>query len=165
MDFEHIYRLHFDTVYRYMYVTLGSSAEAEDATQHVFLKVYEALPSYRVGATPFRAWLLRIARNHAIDRLRRRGTASVGEPREEELCEPDTPESSDYELESLVAELPLLQRQVLLLRYGLGLSAGEVSEALGRSPGALRQAQHRALRTLQRMLSRDPAGQLPAAAG
>lgn len=150
--FVRVYEAHFDAVYGYLRATLGSADEAEDATQQVFLKAYEALPRYRPGERPLGAWLLRIARNHAVDRLRRRKHAPLGEPREHELAL-EQPMDSDDHLRALVDELPLLQRQVVVLRFTLGYSPAEVADILGRSHGAVRQAQYRALRMLEHMLA------------
>ena len=69
--FTYIYDLHFDKIYRYIYVKVHSQAEAEDLTQDVFIKAYEAIKSYEWRDLPFTAWLFRIAHNRVIDHIRK----------------------------------------------------------------------------------------------
>jgi RNA polymerase sigma-70 factor (ECF subfamily) len=155
-----IYSKHFDSVYAYLRVALNDDQEAEDAAQQVFTKVLESLASYEHRGQPFRAWLFRIARNQAIDHLRKHGRVDVEEPATvERRCQP-TPDTdlralhwtSDNDLMTLVERLPNSQRQVVVLRYVLDFTTSEIGEILERSPEAVRQLQSRALRFLERRL-------------
>jgi RNA polymerase sigma-70 factor (ECF subfamily) len=167
--FEHLYLRYFDRVYAYLRVSLRDAHEAEDAAQQVFLKLYEALPRYERRHQPFRAWMFTIARNEAVDRLRKRGAVDVEDPaalsrRRDSAANHEALGPlrwmSDDEMLLLIERLSPLQRQVLLLRYMMDLSCTEVAEVLGRSPESVRQLQHRALEFLRgrlQSLGRQPA--------
>jgi RNA polymerase sigma-70 factor, ECF subfamily len=173
--FGHLYQRYFDRVYAYLRITLQDAHEAEDATQEVFLRVLEALPKYERRAAPFRAWLFRIVRNSAINRLRQRQRLSVESPdelarRSETHAEMPAPTSlqwlDDHELLGLVEQLPLAQRQVIVLRYMMELRSSEIAEVLDRSPDAIRQLHARAMRFLRgRMAPRRSSAMERGAAG
>lgn len=172
--FGEIYRRHYARVHSYARGLLRDSAEAEDIAQETFLLALRALPRYEDRGLPFRAWLLRIAHNAALGRL----GARRAEPLDPEALARaldrgrarDVDALSDGELVALTAELPLAQRQVLLLRLVLGFSSAETGEILGRTPEGVRQVQRRALETLrQRLTSADapaiaPPSRMPALA-
>lgn len=120
-----------------------------------------ALPDYEVSETPFRFWLLRIARNHAIDVLRREKHSRVeDEVRINRLMEASgkgegTPEwgwLDDERTALAVSSLPVEQQRMLLLRFGFGLKSEEVAEVLEMNPAAVRKQQSRALRRLAEAL-------------
>jgi RNA polymerase sigma-70 factor, ECF subfamily len=155
--FDRLYLRYFDRVYAYMKVTLQDASEAEDAAQDVFMRVLEALPRYERRAVPFRAWLFRIVRNCAINRLRQRKRLRLEEPADlEERADrsliTDGEASSwlgDRRLLALVEQLPLAQRQVIVLRYMMQFRFPEIATILERSPDAVRQLHQRALRFLR----------------
>jgi RNA polymerase sigma-70 factor (ECF subfamily) len=152
--FADLYLRYFDRLWGYMRLALRNPDEAEDATQHVFMKVLEALPAYERRGQPFRAWLFRIARNHAVDRLRDRGRIDVEEPARLELRAGGGESRSldwlsDHDMLVFIERLPLTQRQVLVLRYMLDLTTREIAEVLDRSQASIRQLQSRALRRLE----------------
>lgn len=68
--FGTLYQLYRPRVYRYLRIWVGNAEEADDLAQDVFLRAMVALPGYRPNGAPFLAWLMRIARNRALDRLR-----------------------------------------------------------------------------------------------
>jgi RNA polymerase sigma-70 factor (ECF subfamily) len=160
-----LYLRYFDRVYAYLRITLQDPHEAEDAAQAVFMRVLEALPGYERREVPFRAWLFRIVRNDAINRLRQRQRLTVEDPvdlaeRSEGATPGADPDSIDWigdaNLLALVERLPLTQRQVIVLRYMMEFNTVEIGELIGRSPEAVRQLHHRAMRYLrQRMGGRD----------
>jgi RNA polymerase sigma-70 factor, ECF subfamily len=153
-----LYRQHAPEVYRYLLVALKSPEDAEDATQQVFLKLFEALPAYR-PAEPFEAWLFTLVRNVAIDCLRRAGRSCPADPhsfatrtvasRDLAPCRDAADESS---VRDIIHALPELQQRTLVLLYLDDVSAEEAGRRLGRSPGAIRQVHRRALRTLAAQL-------------
>jgi RNA polymerase sigma-70 factor (ECF subfamily) len=153
-----LYHHYFPHVYGYFLATFKNHADAEDACQHVFLKVFEGLPRYQQGRYPFRSWLFTLVRNHAIDRLRlnRRTTATdpheLGQSRQRrETAHPSAATTGDSgRIRTMLASLPLPQRQALLLTYVHDLGAGEAARLLGRSPDAVRQLRHRGLLALAR---------------
>jgi RNA polymerase sigma-70 factor (ECF subfamily) len=161
--FAALYERYFDRVYGYLLVVLGDQREAEDAAQHVFLKALEAMPSYRHRGKPFRAWLFRIARNHAIDQMRRLERVRPTDPselREWQEARAEGEEGlgvldlvSDSELMLFVERLPAPQRQALLLRYTADLSSAQIAKVLDRTPADVRMLQSRALRFLRSRLN------------
>src|SRR5437870_5432603 len=70
--FGALYVRHMDVIYRYIYFRISDEVEAEDLTEEVFIRAWEALPSYKPGEFPFTSWLYRIAHNLIIDYHRKR---------------------------------------------------------------------------------------------
>lgn len=159
--FSQIYMRYFDRVYAYLRIALHDEAEAEDATQDVFIRTLQSIGRYERRQSPFRAWLFRIARNCAVTRMRKRGRYTLSPPadlanRRESArgCEQPTIETiEDADLVRLIERLPLGQRHMIVLRYMLDLSYSEIAVILGRSPDAVRQLHHRALAFLRRELT------------
>jgi RNA polymerase sigma-70 factor (ECF subfamily) len=157
-----VYMRYFDRIYSYLRLALRDAYEAEDATQQVFMRAMESLPAYE-PTRPFRAWLFAIARNTAIDELRRRGRLVAEDPEQldqrREHRKPAETEVwglswvSDRDLLHLVDRLPLVQRQVLFFRYALDLPASEVAAILDTTPENVRQLHSRGLRFLRDRLS------------
>ncbi|TMK38784.1 MAG: sigma-70 family RNA polymerase sigma factor [Actinobacteria bacterium] len=169
--FGQLYMRYFDRVYAYLKITLHDAHEAEDAAQDVFIRVLEALPRYERRASPFRGWLFRIVRNTGINRLRQRQRLTVEAPEElvrradEESARPDSLDwLDDRTLVAMIEDLPLGQRQVIVLRYMMDLRSPEIAEILERSPEAVRQLHQRAMRFLRERL-REPNGDNPGEAG
>src|SRR3954453_1791720 len=110
-----VYHPHFPHVYAYLLEALKHHDEAEDACQHVFLRMFEALPNYELEGEPFRAWLFTLVRNHAIDRLRAasRARTTPVDPHELTGMAQDPfdvgRESRTERLAAAVRALPLLQ--------------------------------------------------------
>ena len=162
--FDVLYRRYLDRVYGYAFYQLGDHHDAEDATERTFLAALRAIGRYRDRGSTFRAWLFRIAHNCVANvhrsRSRRRTEPMPADP---PWSAPDAdPAGLLHRAEELhavmraVGGLPDDRRQVVLLRFVDGLSAAEIGEVLGRSPGAVRVLQHRALRDLARVLGRRP---------
>jgi hypothetical protein len=78
--FAGLYVRYFNRVYVYLRTALNDPIEAEDAAQHVFMRVYEALPRYERRGQPFRGWLFRIVRNYTLDQLKKLGRNLPTEP-------------------------------------------------------------------------------------
>jgi RNA polymerase sigma-70 factor (ECF subfamily) len=130
-----------------------------EAAQEVFIRVHKALPGYEQAETPFRAWLFAIARNYAIDVLRRdqkttiEDEQSLNRLREAAAAEAGTEGwLADGRVAEALSELPVEQQRTLLLRFGFGFRSEEVAEVLGCTPDAVRQQQSRALRRLAESL-------------
>jgi RNA polymerase sigma-70 factor (ECF subfamily) len=163
--FATLYERYFDRVYGYMRVAFNDRHEAEDAAQQVFTQVFQALPGYERRRQPFRAWLFKIVRNHALGELRKRARVEVIDPAElDELRETGREATdralidilnwiSDTDLFIFTERLPLAQRQVLVLRFTLDLTDREIAAILGRTAVDVRTLQHRALRFLEKRLS------------
>lgn len=160
--YAELYMRYFDRVYNYIRVVVRDDHEAEEGTQQVFLNALTALPRYKPGREPFRAWLFIIARNQAITMLRRQGRLQTTDPavldRRRESAGAGTGDITalewitDRELLMLIERLPLPQRQVLLLRYMLDLSHREIAAVLDRSSDDVRMQLHRAQRFLRERL-------------
>src|SRR5262245_58422240 len=148
-----LYLLYADNVFGYVLAIVRDEHDAEDITSEVFTRLPRALSHYKVSATPFAAWLLRVARNAALDYLR----AQRSVPLAEIHATGESAESQARErLEGLTeafAALPDDQRQVMLLRLIAGLTPAEVAEQLGRSVDAVHALQHRARRRLRENLT------------
>jgi RNA polymerase sigma-70 factor (ECF subfamily) len=149
-----LYDTYRDRVARFATGRLGDVEKAEDVTSETFEAVCRNLGSYRAG-TDFEAWLFTIAHRRVADHFRRRLRR-----REVELDEAVQPAVGGPEEAVLAAErraevagafrrLRADQQEVLALRVLGGLSAAQAGEVLGKSEGAVRVAQHRALRSLR----------------
>jgi len=148
-----LFLLYADNIFGYVLSIVHDEHDAEDLTSEVFARLPRALGLYRPGATPFAAWLLRVARNAALDHLRRE--RSVPSPHVHPAGEPPGPHELERlaGLRSALAALPADQRQVVLLRLVAGLSPHEVADKLDRSVDAVHALQHRARRRLRRDLT------------
>jgi RNA polymerase sigma-70 factor (ECF subfamily) len=163
--FAELYMRYFDRVYSYLRMALDDEYAAEDTTQQVFMKVMQALPRYERRTQPFRAWLFTIVRNEAIRYLGKRGRIEVTDPAELTARHEDASSGapsetfdalswiSDREILMLIERLPIAQRQVLMLRYMMDLTAADIAAVLGRSSEDVRTLQSRALRFLERRLT------------
>jgi RNA polymerase sigma-70 factor (ECF subfamily) len=148
-----LFLLFADNVFGYVLSIVQDEHDAEDLTSEVFARLPRALGLYRPGPTPFAAWLLRVARNAALDHLRRE--RSVPSAHIEPAGQPAGPHELERlaGLRSALAALPADQRQVVLLRLVAGLSPGEVADRLNRSVDAVHALQHRGRRRLRRELT------------
>jgi RNA polymerase sigma-70 factor, ECF subfamily len=156
--FTRIYDLHFDKIYRYIYVKVHSQAEAEDLTQDVFIKAYEGINSYKWRDLPFTAWLFRIAHNRVIDFIRKSSKekkASLDEAVAIASGDPVymTEQNFEvYQLKNALEKLPEAQREVATLRFIAELSIAEVAKALGKSEGTVKALQFNAVASLRKLL-------------
>jgi RNA polymerase sigma-70 factor, ECF subfamily len=159
--FEAIYNQFAEGLFRYLYSRCGDATLAEELLGELWVRVVERLPAFRFPAgepgAAFAGWLYRIARNLVIDNGRRvasRGvplaeTLSSTEPQpEEQLIARDEKE----ELRGAFEQLTEDQREVLLLRFVEERSSAEVARLTGRSEGAVKVMQHRALDSLARLM-------------
>ncbi len=147
----------------YCRARLGSQhrrdSDAEDCAQEILLGVLGALPGYRHDVDRFLGFVFGIAAHKVVDARRRGGrdiSAPVAEPRQaalEPLCH-DGDLEGHQRVEHLLSRLASQQRDVVILRVLVGLSARETAGALGMaSEGAVRVSQHRALITLRRRIT------------
>jgi RNA polymerase sigma-70 factor (ECF subfamily) len=150
--FGELYRTHLAAVARLVKFRLGR--EDEDSVSEVFLRAWRGLSSYRDTGVPFAAWLYGIARHVAIDALRRRVR---DEPRDDVPDRAVDPMTADVlTLRGAIDELPTEQRQVIELKYLVGMSNDEVAAAMGTTPGAVNAKQWRALKALAEVLEERP---------
>jgi len=149
----------------------GAYATADDVAQEVCLALLRALPKYRDQGRPFTAFVYAIAANKVIDAQRAAVRAAVAEPAESMMEEPDRAPGPEQQalatdlarrLSRLLGRLTDTQREIVLLRVAVGLSAEEVGDVVGMSAAAVRVAQSRALARL-RTLAGDSLGEVSAA--
>jgi RNA polymerase sigma-70 factor (ECF subfamily) len=142
-------------VRRYVQSIVHDAHDAEDITHNVFLKLFASLDSYDERKAPFSAWLLRIARNAAVDYLRQRRAL----PSDEVMVGRTAPVRSDPEASAALRiafeTLPREQRKVAFMRFALGLSPGEIAHALGRTPASVNGLEHRGRGALKVELGRQ----------
>lgn len=158
--FAALYDLHFERVYAYVARRVANRAEAEDVTADVFQRALASLPRFEWRGAPFVAWLYRIAANAIRDRWQRtareKGNPSAGEP-----SVPADPGIEEIEqrarLFRMVATLPEDQQRVLVMRFAEEKSLREIAAAIGRSEGAVKQLQFRALENLRARMSESNA--------
>jgi len=148
--FDALYELHFERVYAYVAARVRDRATAEDVTSEVFHKALANLPGYEWRGAPFAAWLFRIAANAIIDQAKRasREVSSVADPPEPAKAEVRIVEDR-ARLFRLVGELPETQRQVMHQRFVEQRTIREIAERLGKTEGAIKQLQLRALERLR----------------
>lgn len=156
--FTDLYEIHLSRVYRHIYYRVGTASDAEDLTQEVFLRAWHSIRSYVPGKRPFLAWLYVIAHNLVIDYYRKRGRARLV-PLEDMPPAAGARQDSDMEsmldldtVRRLLAKLSGDEQRVLMLRFVEGLDNPDVASALGKSQGAIRVIQFRALRRLRKLL-------------
>lgn len=155
-----IYEKHAETIYRFINGHVYNALDAEDLTVEVFFRAWRSLPRFTQRGVPFIAYLFRIARNALTDHYRKSAQNQNNLQLEEILLQDTHPEPLEAVLSTLqrqevLAMLDQLRedhRAVLLLRFIADLSPEETAEALGRSPGAVRALQHRALTALRKQM-------------
>ena len=156
--YEELVYAHQGIAFRTAYVIAGNAADAEEAAQDGFVKAWRALARFREGA-PFRPWLLQIVANEARNRRRSAGRrahlalrAATEEPSGDAAPSPEASLLSTEVRETLLAavnELPDDQRNVIALRFFVGLSEAEVAETLSLPTGTVKSRSARALERLR----------------
>ena len=148
-----LYRRYSNNIYGYVRSIVRDDQEAEDVTQDVFFKLMTRLGKYEERGVPFFAWLLRLARNVAIDHLRANRLTPT-----ETVLDPDASCAADLDRAHLVREalasLPDEQREVVFLRHFVGLTPGEIADRLDRTESSIHGLHHRGRRALRRELVR-----------
>jgi RNA polymerase sigma-70 factor (ECF subfamily) len=162
--FAPLYERYFDRVYGYLRVLFNNRDEAEETAQQAWTQVFAALPKYERRRQPFRAWLFVVVRNTALRRLTEMGriepmdAAELDRYREEEAVPADDALLAalnwitDPDLTLFIERLPVVQRQILLMRFMLDMSHRQVAKVLNRSEDDVRALQYRALTFLRTRL-------------
>ena len=159
--FGELYQAHLDAIYRYIYFRVGDVHDAEDLTEQAFMKAWEAMSDYRPRGHPFTSWVYRIAHNLVVDYHRRRKPVQVMESASQ-LDRTGEPLAS---LEQVIAaeeatalsrairQLSEEQQQVIVLRFIEGMRHAQVARVMGKSEGACRMIEYRALIALHQILT------------
>jgi RNA polymerase sigma-70 factor, ECF subfamily len=147
-----LYLRYKDNIYGYVLSILRDEDEAQDVTQHVFLKLISVIHRYEPRSVPFTAWLIRVARNVALDHQRQRRPIPCEEVFESSQPSDDAKIDRRRGLESALSTLPDDQRSVVVLRHLVGLTPGEIADRMGRSEASIHGLHHRARLSLRREL-------------
>jgi RNA polymerase sigma-70 factor, ECF subfamily len=152
VHFGELYERYFERVYAYVAKRVGSRHEAEDVTSDVFHRALENLSKFEWRGVPFVAWLYRIAANCMSDRWQRTNRES-GDPLPDDAASVNAQDFAEVErramLSQYVAELPEIQRRVILGRFVEQKSIREIATQLRRTEGAIKQLQFRAIHSLR----------------
>lgn len=133
--------------------------EAEDITQNVFIKLMTVLPKYEARAdVPFSAWILRVARNAALDHMRSRRSTPCDELAVVDDESGHIRHERGRDLRQALEALPPEQRDVLILRHVVGLSPLEIASMLGKTESSVHGLHHRGRISLQTTLETLGAG-------
>jgi RNA polymerase sigma-70 factor, ECF subfamily len=153
-----LYVRYADSVQGFVRSIVGYHHEAEDVTQDVFAKLMSAIRKYEQRDVPFSAWILRVARNAALDHVRARRPT----PCEEVRVSEEAYEKRDFDrvqsLREALEGIPAEQREVLVLRHVAGLSPGEIAERMDKTEGSIHGLHHRGRRALRDALHELNAG-------
>jgi RNA polymerase sigma-70 factor (ECF subfamily) len=157
--FGELYSIYLDQIYRYVFYQVRDKMAAEDLTEEIFLKAWEAIGRYKQKSLAFSAWLYRIAHNHVVDYFRTRRQhvaldelmpAASGNPAqeaEEKLMQ--------QELAQAISYLPPEQKQIIILKFIEGLDNQEIAQIMRKRQGAIRVMQMRALTALRQILTSE----------
>ena len=156
-----LYQLHADAIYRYVLYRVPTSADAEDLTAEVFLKMVEGLPDYQFKGIPFEAWLYRIAAARVADFHRstyRHPQTELSETLADQEIQPEEHIEQLQEIEGLrevLGHFSEEEQTLLILRFVERKSHKEVASILGKTPAAVKAAQHRVLVQLASLLGTE----------
>lgn len=154
-----LYNLYADSIYRYVFLTLGNTSDALDVVQEVFLRAFRSINTYKQNASA-KTWLMSIARNYMTDLFRKKRTernflSSYTEPPSTNNLDSVL---STLELRELLANLKPSHRQVIILRYIDDLSLKETAKVLGWSVGKVRVTTYRTMKKLHEIANRNIEG-------
>ena len=163
--YDQLYNLYSDKLFRYLYLRLGEREPAEDLAAEVFVRLVRVLPRYRINSArpvaAFSAWLYRIAANLLTDHYRQqrlRRHADLADQSHLSAADPlphqqvETVEAAT-DVWAAVNQLGAEQQAVVLHRFAEQCSLAEAADLMGKSLGAVKALQHRALTNLRRLLA------------
>ncbi len=165
--YDRLYNLYANRVFRYLYARLGQRELAEDLTADVFVRLLKNLPRFKVNAArpvaSFSAFVYRVAGNLLTDQYRKQkhrdhqdidDQPHLADHRPEPFVQTAASENS-RELMDAMQLLGAEQQAVLLYRFGEEFSVNEVAEIMGKTTGAIKALQHRAITNLRRILTTE----------
>lgn len=158
--FGRLYDTYLPKIYRFVFIKVSRKQDAEDITHQVFLSAWQNIQTFRFQGFPFSSWLYKIAWNAVIDHYR----TKKPEENIEFVAEDALSESSefikeieiDFEIRIVKRELLKLeddQQNVLIMKFVNELTNKEIAGVLGKSEGAIRVIQHRALKQLKKQIN------------
>lgn len=166
-SYDRLYNLYSDRVFRYLYARIGQREVAEDLTADVFVRLLQNLPRFKVNPSrpvaSFSAFVYRVAGNLLTDQYRKQKHRDHQDIDDQPFIADRRPEpfaqtaASENRRELLCAmrKLGAEQQAVLLYRFGEECSVLEVAEIMGKTSGAIKALQHRAIANLRRILATE----------
>jgi len=166
-EFSELYRAHLKDVYSYCYYRVSNHHDAEDLTEQTFLQAYRHFERARREGEgrPLRPWLIRIAHNLAANHYRDRSR------KPQSPLDESTPIATTHTTEEIaegrdelarilagVTRLPDERREALIMRFALGMDNREIARAMGKTDGATKVLIHRAIKQLEEIVTKEPAG-------
>ncbi len=160
--FGALYSHYLPPIYRFIYLKTSSKHEAEDLTHEVFLSAWRTMPAYKYRGLPFSSWLYQIARNRVIDYFRtKKANFSIDEV--VDRLETETVSTDDLldtaldmdKIKNAIGRLGEDQQTILILRFVEDLDPREIADIMGKSEGAVRLMQHRALIQLKILIQKQ----------
>jgi RNA polymerase sigma-70 factor, ECF subfamily len=155
--FADLYEENFERVYAFVVRRVGDRNHAQDLTSEIFQHALANLQRFEWRGVPFAAWLYRIAANTVADHYQRAARERGGQSPSAVLTTDDDIEQIERRasLFRLVDRLPADQRRVIVMRFAEGMGIREIAAEFGRSEGAIKQLQWRALQTLRSQLGQN----------
>ncbi|HFB52458.1 MAG TPA: sigma-70 family RNA polymerase sigma factor [Anaerolineae bacterium] len=163
--FEELYNRYADKLFRFLLLRVGSRTEAEDLVAMAFERVLQRIDTFKgKSVASFSAWIYQVARNLLIDHYRRkqkmetsplenhRGTMADKSPGPAKRVEATESAQSLYDA---ISTLTPVQQQVVALKFFEGMSNAEIAAVVGKSEGAVKSLQHRALASLAKIMSAE----------
>jgi RNA polymerase sigma-70 factor (ECF subfamily) len=153
-----LYDLHYLPLYRYAYARIRNREDAEDIASQVFVEALRKIDGYSYRGKPIIVWLYRIGRNLIIDGARRRGRHERYAESQRVLSQPATGGGAldeSVELLDAISRLTDDQREVIILRFVMSLSAHETALAIGKKEAAVYSLQVRGVNTLRKMFTNN----------
>jgi RNA polymerase sigma-70 factor, ECF subfamily len=157
--FTELYEGNFERVYAFVARRVRNRDDAEDVTAEVFRDALASIGEFEWRGVPFVAWLYRIASNAIADRWQRaakeQGSPVRDDPPDDSAAANPEAIERQARLFTMVAALPADQRRVIEMRFAEGKSIREIAQELGRTDGAVRQLQFRALQNLKASINKS----------
>ena len=159
--FGRLYDMHVDRVYRHIYYRVGNEHDAEDLTQQVFLKAWQAIHRYKKTASPFIAWLMTVSHNLVVDFYRTRKDKAYLEAEvlaNGSASSPEQATEASFEQQRLrraILQLGSDEQQVVILRFIEGFEFAEIASLIKKKEGNVRVILHRALVKLRNILEKE----------
>jgi len=159
--FTLLYREYVAQIYRYIYLRVGDTDQAEDLTQEVFLRVIKSIGSYRYRGHPFASWLFRVAHNLIIDyyrQIEKEGAVSLTDSivitADDDPAMTVEQDMEVQEIKQAIENLPPRQREVISLRFGSELSIAETARAIGKTEGTVKKLQYEGILKLRKSMEK-----------
>lgn len=159
--FGKLYDMHVDRLYRHVYYRVGNEQDAEDLTQQVFLKAWQAIHKYEITASPFVAWLMTISHNLVVDFYRTRKEKvhlEVEVLASDPASSPERATEASLEQQRLrraILRLGADEQQVVIMRFIEGFEFAEIASLMKKKQGNVRVILHRALVKLRNTLDKE----------